>query len=288
MEVKLDKTDKYSLENLPAWGLKEVTSEDIAGIGDFWPLPKSGFFICTRGSVTIGDHDRFYVMRPNDIIIYPVKSTVYIRDYTPDITGMIGVADIENILEIASRTVDAAESMSILSHPYTHLDDDEVERIRDISVIIKKRLVTEEGHESLPLFTLWKALCYEIAEIYKKKAHEVRPGSDRSDTVLLNFLFSIKENVRQHREVQFYARQQCLSPRYFSTLIKSRSGMTPLELITKAALAEAKNLLADPSLTVKQITYMLGFPNPSFFGRWFKNCEGVSPARFRKSAIREE
>lgn len=277
-------SDLYNAENLPLWGLKEVTSEDIAQIGDFWPLPKSGFFLCRQGMLTIGDPNKFYTMRPNDIIVYPVKSTVYIKEYSKDIKGLIGIAESENILEIASKTIDATEGMGILTHPCRHLDDDEMERIEEIASIVEKRITIEEGHESLALVTLWKALCYDIVDIYKK-TYESRQRTDRRDSVLLNFLFSVKDNVRVHREVQFYAKEQCLSPRYFSTLIKERSGMNPLEIITKAALNDAKNLLTDPSLTVKEISYIFGFPSPSFFGRWFKNNEGVSPASFRRNTF---
>ncbi|MGN1211018.1 MAG: helix-turn-helix domain-containing protein [Candidatus Cryptobacteroides sp.] len=264
--------------------MKEVTSAEIAEIGDFWPLPKSGFFLCTHGMMTIGNHDRFYILRPNDIIVYPVRTTVYIKEYTPDIKGLIGMTELENLLEIASRTVDMTEGMSILTQPCRHLDDDQMGKIEEIAAIIRKRAAEEEGHESLAFISLWKAMCYDIADIYKV-TDDVRQGTDRNDTIFLNFLFSIKNNVRKHRDVQFYAKQQCLSTRYFSTLIKSRSGMSPLELITKAALTDAKILLADSSLTVKEISYELGFPSPSFFGRWFKHNEGISPAKYRKTKL---
>ncbi|MGM9747966.1 MAG: helix-turn-helix domain-containing protein [Candidatus Cryptobacteroides sp.] len=287
MEDQNEISDKYSPENLPLWGLKEVTSEDVAEIGDFWHLPKSGFFLCREGTLTFGDHNRFYNIGPNDMIIYPIKTTVYIKHCSPDIKGIIGIAELDNILAIASKTVVATEGIHILSNPYIHLEDKERENIEDIASILDKRLERGDEPNSLPLQALWKALCYEIAEIYKKKNIDTKVCADRNDTVFLKFLFSLRDHLREHRDVKFYAQEQCLSPRYFSTLIKSRSGMTPLEIITRAALSDAKNQLSDPSLTVKQITYILGFPNPSFFGRWFKHNEGVSPAAFRKSVISE-
>ena len=70
--------------------------------------------------------------------------------------------------------------------------------------------------------------------------------------------------------------------RYFSRLIKDKTGYGPLEIITKATMKEAVELLADPSLTIKEISYMLNFPSPSFFGRWFKHYQGLTPAAFRK------
>ncbi|MGM9791324.1 MAG: helix-turn-helix domain-containing protein [Candidatus Cryptobacteroides sp.] len=279
----MDTTSKYSAENLPLWGLKKVSLEDIVEIGDFWTLPKSGFFLCRKGRLTIGDHDRFYCLHPQDIIVYPVQSIVYIKEYSPDIEGTICIAESENIFEMALKTIDAAEGMSILANPSIHLDDEEMARIEELASIVERRTAVE-GYDSLALVTLWQALCYDIADIFKKKTQANNPGKDRNDAVLLTFLFSIKDHIREHREVQYYAKQQCLSTRYFSTLIKTRSGVTPSELIAKATLSEVKSLLLDPSMSVKEISYIMGFPSPSFFGRWFKHYEGVSPAKFRKNA----
>lgn len=191
----------------------------------------------------------------------------------------------EKVLEIASKTVDSSYGISILTNPHISLSEKEMERVDEIGTIIQKRI--EEGDEnSLTLVTLWNALCYEIAYIYKKKCNDSRPVTDRGETVLLAFLFSLKDKVRQNRQVKFYAQEQCLSVRYFSKLIKEKTGYGPLEIITKASMKEAMELLADTSLTIKEVSYMLNFPNPSFFGRWFKHYQGVTPAAFRAGRIK--
>lgn len=272
---------KYTFDNLPQWGLKEITIDDFDGIGDFLHLPKSGFFICRQGTLTIGDRKGFYTMKPNDMIIYPLEAMVFIKSYSRDIKGTIGITDMEEVMRIASKTVDAPHGISILSQPCISLTAEEMEKIDEIGNIIQKRLLDGDT-DSLPLVTLWNALCYEIAGIYKGKYNATKAVSDKKDDVLLTFLFSLKEHIFENRQVQFYAKEQCLSTRYFSTLIKERTGMGALEIITKATMNVAKSLLADPSLTIKEVSYKLNFPNPSFFVRWFKQHEGVTPSAFRK------
>lgn len=276
---------KSSFDNLPEWGLREISSVDIAEVGDFLNLPKSGFFICRQGTITVGFSNRFYTLVPGDMIIYPIKTILFIKEYSADVQGTVGIADMGKVLEISSRVVNSSNRISILVNPYISLTSKEMEGLEEmISIILKRQ---DEGEANpLTLEALLNALCYEIAGIYKKKCNDSRPVSDRGETVILAFLFSLKDNVRQNRQVKFYAKEQCLSVRYFSRLIKDKTGYGPLEIITKATMKEAVELLADPSLTIKEISYMLNFPSPSFFGRWFKHYQGVTPASYRAERIR--
>src|SRR5690606_9498407 len=49
---------------------------------------------------------------------------------------------------------------------------------------------------------------------------------------------------------------------------------------------QALNLVADQSLSLKEIAWQLGFANSSAFNRAFKRWTGESPKEFRESAIR--
>lgn len=275
---------KSSFDNLPEWGLREISSVDIAEVGDFLNLPKSGFFICRQGTITVGDKHRFYTLVSGDMIIYPIKTILFIKEYSADVRGTVGITDMEKVLEIASRAVDSSNGINILANPHISLTSREMGRLDEMAAIIRKMLDDGDA-DPLTLVTLWNALCYEIAGIYRKKCNDSRSVTDRGETVLLAFLFSLKDKVRQNRQVQFYAKEQCLSVRYFSRLIKDKTGYGPLEIITKATMKEAVELLADPSLTIKEISYMLNFPSPSFFGRWFKHYQGVTPASYRAERI---
>ena len=276
----MEQGNTFSYDELPLWGIKDVDINDLKGIGDFLSLPKSGFFICRRGTITVGDHERFYVIKKDDMIIYPIKAVLYILEYSEDISGTVGITDFENLLEIASKTVDASNSMKIITNPLVHLSAEELSRMDEIAAVISRRIVKQYG-EQLALIALWNALCYEIAGIYKKKCEDTKTSRDRGDEVLLRFLFSLKENVRKERQVQFYAAQQCLSTRYFSTLIKNRTGLGALEIITKATMKEVLELLEQPSVSIKEISYLLNFPSPSFFIRWFKQRQGMTPTAYR-------
>ena len=52
----------------------------------------------------------------------------------------------------------------------------------------------------------------------------------------------------------------------------------------QGASLDRRKLLADSSLTVREIAVRVGYPDPFHFSRSFKNAVGVSPAQFREQS----
>ena len=75
--------------------------------------------------------------------------------------------------------------------------------------------------------------------------------------------------------------------RYFSAVIKEKSGSTALQWIVQMVITEAKQLLENSDLTIKEIATKLNFPTQSFFGKYFKQYVGVSPKEYRNKQIRQ-
>ena len=119
--------------------------------------------------------------------------------------------------------------------------------------------------------------------------HPIQPlKQDRKDRIFQSFIFSLSQNFRTHHSVSFYAAEQCLTPRYFSTIVREKSGRNALQWIMMFIIAEAKKLLDRVGLPEDpDIAETLGFSNQSFFGRYFKQYVGLSPMAFRSSGTKE-
>ena len=61
------------------------------------------------------------------------------------------------------------------------------------------------------------------------------------------------------------------------------SGKTASEWIDKAVVLDARILLRDPTKTVSAVADALGFPNDSYFCRYFRRQTGQSPTEYRRS-----
>jgi AraC-like DNA-binding protein len=81
--------------------------------------------------------------------------------------------------------------------------------------------------------------------------------------------------------VNFCAETMCLSPNYFSDMLKSETGKSTQEHIHYHLLEKAKNLLLSSDKNINEIAYDLGFEYPQNFSKFFKKKVGVSPTIYR-------
>ena len=109
-----------------------------------------------------------------------------------------------------------------------------------------------------------------------------RQRLSRADEIFDKFLNLLAEFHTRERSVSFYADKLCLSPKYFSKLIKAASGRSVPDWIDTYVILEAKNYLKTSDLSVKQIAYQLHFADQPAFTKFFKSHTGLTPAQFRK------
>ena len=63
--------------------------------------------------------------------------------------------------------------------------------------------------------------------------------------------------------------------------ILALTGKTPVEFIRILRLKRAAQYLRDSQLNVSEIAYKLGFNNPKYFTKYFKEEFGISPSEYQ-------
>ena len=82
--------------------------------------------------------------------------------------------------------------------------------------------------------------------------------------------------------IEQIANNMLVSQRYLSDTLKKETGKTTTEHLQLHLIDEAKNILLQPSKSISEVAYELGFEYPPYFSRLFKKKEGISPTKYRK------
>ncbi|WP_266364655.1 helix-turn-helix domain-containing protein [Tellurirhabdus rosea] len=98
---------------------------------------------------------------------------------------------------------------------------------------------------------------------------------------LKEYLWSDKLKTNGLPGVAYFADALNLSPNYFGDLIKKETGKSALEYIQLHLIDLAKERMFDPSKSVSEISYELGFKYPQHFTRFFKQKVGMAPNEYR-------
>lgn len=92
----------------------------------------------------------------------------------------------------------------------------------------------------------------------------------------------IENNYRSHWTVAQYAQALQTSVSTLNRVCRKTKGVAAKAIIAERLFVEAKRSLLYTQLHVDQIAYNLGFEDPAYFSRFFKNKSGLSPTSFRQ------
>lgn len=151
------------------------------------------------------------------------------------------------------------------------LDQDEMEThyMKIFSEILYNRVLYRIVQEML-LFLYELLDRSKIAEVFSKK-----------DVVERGILYIEKHYSNPDLTLENVAGAVGRSTAYYSHLLMKRQGMSFRQLLATKRINEAKRLLNGSQLSIKEIADQVGFRNPSYFTRLFKEMTTMSPRDYR-------
>lgn len=152
---------------------------------------------------------------------------------------------------------------------------------RECINIIKEALFREDySNEFEEAYTL-QSVFHKIIALHMKDVVE-------KDSMLP----SIAQKVANYIEKSYYtaisisdlAKVFHISRNYLYTLFKQEYGVSPQDYLISYRIERAKKLLKSKRspLSVQEIATAVGFENPLYFSRLFRNRTGMSPSEYRK------
>lgn len=101
-------------------------------------------------------------------------------------------------------------------------------------------------------------------------------------SVIESLILELNENYKRQWTASEMASYCMLSSGYFSHLFKESTGYAPLRFLTNLRLYKAKDYLVHTDMSIDSISTSIGYDNPLYFSRLFKNFTGCSPKLYRK------
>jgi AraC-like DNA-binding protein len=101
---------------------------------------------------------------------------------------------------------------------------------------------------------------------------------------------SISEKAKKYIEQNYHielslndlANHIFVSPYHLSHTFKDEVGISPIQYLIQYRVEISKKFLRTSNLTISEIAYRIGYPNPNYFNLIFKKLTGISPGKYRK------
>lgn len=134
----------------------------------------------------------------------------------------------------------------------------------------ENRIVLMESYMQAFLFHV--SSLYEFSDTFKNKP----------DTAVSELMKLVDDNFMVERDTDFYATQLGLSNKKVNELSVKGTGKTIKQHLQERLLLEIKKEIRLGAKSLKEIAFELGFSEPAYFTRFFKQQTGMTPSEFKE------
>ncbi|SMP45272.1 helix-turn-helix domain-containing protein [Noviherbaspirillum suwonense] len=183
----------------------------------------------------------------------------------------------------------AGEMLLRLRKPYLHTlpSGEEGDALRMHFSTIDREYRQDAPHRELLLEALLAGMLAWLARQMAPSALQPLPArrAARGPGHFDRFSQLVEDEYSTRHAVSWYAARLGISPAHLNALCRQSARQSALELIHERLLLEARRSLAYSARPVSAVSYALGFTDPAYFTRFFKQRVGMSPSAFRARAL---
>ena len=237
-----------------------------------------------QGTGAISINNEFHSMDADHMFFLHSRSEVMLIDATPDFKCVvIGVPAV--LTQSASLQMDISFIFLLMKKPCWELEGNMrkmAESFYTMFEYISNDLQSDAKTDLITsLFTFFMSVIYETT---KHTLPSDKPKTSMPKHSLISrFGKLLRVHIREDHRVSYYADQLFVTPKYLTQVVKSTIGITPKDIIDRMLALESLQLLKHTNHTIQQISGQLGFPDQSYFGRFFKRMFNISPIQFRQN-----
>ena len=237
-----------------------------------------------QGTGAISINNELHPMDADHMFFLHSRSEVMLIDATPDFKCVvIGVPAV--LTQSASLQMDISFIFLLMKKPCWELEGNMrkmAESFYTMFEYISNDLQSDAKTDLITsLFTFFMSVIYETT---KHTLPSDKPKTSMTKHSLISrFGKLLRVHIREDHRVSYYADQLFVTPKYLTQVVKSTIGITPKDIIDRMLALESLQLLKHTNHTIQQISGQLGFPDQSYFGRFFKRMFNISPIQFRQN-----
>lgn len=119
-------------------------------------------------------------------------------------------------------------------------------------------------------------ICRDVFEFVELR------GGNKNTEVVAKVKEYVSANLSRDISLDILADRIRLSAHYISKIFKEETGINLTDYITLQRIETAKRLLSGSNLTVKEVSMRVGYNNPAYFIKKFREVTGDTPLNYRK------
>jgi AraC-like DNA-binding protein len=258
------------------------TDQSRMAEGKYIRLQFMTILVCHSGFSRVEIDMEEYVVRPHTLMVLLPDRVVHLQERSKDYTHTYLCFEKDMIEELCNR-IDPTFFRFLKENPIFEISDLQEEKMSLLLDFIHSIYMDRENifRDQIGRNCIQGFLLNLYDKTHRDAAFNNVSGLSRPEEIFHRFIKLVRQHCLTQREVNYYASELFITPRYLSTVAHEISHQTAKQIIDKHVIIEIKILLKTTSLTLQEIAHRMNFPDQSFFGRYFKKHTGMSPLQYR-------
>ncbi len=272
----------FQIEYLPKMLIEDTFDHNTAHVHDFYEIL---WFQSEGGKHTVDFQE--YDVHENMIFFLTPGQTHYFDGETKH-TGVI-IKLCTDFLRDDADDADRFLKYNVLNafdqSPYFTISPDGASRLKDLFRHLEEEQQLSDGMIHAEMLRTLVKLFMLTAQRYGTRENIAQLSlSNRRHYTYIEFKKAVENQFRRLHTVKDYADLLSVSTKTLTLCVTECSGKSPLTIINERVVLEAKRLLRFTDMMIKEIAFMLGYDDPSYFVKFFKRQTGYLPADFREQS----
>ena len=217
-------------------------------------------------------------------VIHLSKGQINAFKFTEDLEGYI-LLFTENYLKKQVNSLPKNEIIRLFnSHlfsPIIQIPDDSIVKTY-IELFYLEYSNFDEGHNQEQIYdSLYSIIFSKLEKLKEYQTFHIKRSEKLN--LFLNFKTLLESNFNKCRNADFYAERLNITYKHLNTISKETISLTAKQFIDEFIILEAKRLLINSGIKSTELSYSLGFEEPTNFVKYFKKHTGFTPNQFKKS-----
>lgn len=145
--------------------------------------------------------------------------------------------------------------------------------VTETGSIITQVTRTEQAEKALHLMEYW--LDGIIRRLKKNQQHKYHFIIEQANCYM-------EQHYAEQITLEDISREVNLSTYYFSRFYKEETGVNFIDKLSSIRIEKAKEILKNQSVSVKDVSYMVGYLEPTYFSKIFKKMTGYTAGEYKR------